>query len=187
MASEATSAHSGSHLAVAQAVDRWLRKQSDADRNRPPEPWFEFGGGWSGLDIRYQTCREHDRIFSDAIKRNSHLDQFIQEQQLFGFFTTGLAAVESFFYALYAVGWMLNRNKIGAFTLIAGRQEEVTPERTRDAFRKEYSSAEPLVIAFDSVLNDPVWKEWKKIRNVLAHRAVATPDSSRRCQFWRNS
>lgn len=67
---------------------------------------------------------------------------------------------------------MLNRNKIGVFTLIVGKQEEVTPGKTRDTFAKEYGNAEPLVIAFNSVLSGPAWKEWKKIRNVLAHRAV---------------
>ena len=163
---------SGSHYAVAQATNRWLRSQSDAERNNPPEPWFEFGGGWRAVEIRFQTCCEHDRIFRDAIRRNSHADQYVQEQQLFGFFTTGLAAVESLFYALYAFGWMLNRGKAGAFALIAGKQEQVTPETTRDAFRKEYGPSDPLVTALDSALNDPSWKEWKKIRNVLAHRAT---------------
>jgi hypothetical protein len=172
MASTTAPAFSGSHLAVAQAVDQWLRKQPDADRDRPPEPWFEFGGGWQGLEVRYRTCCEHDLVFSDRIKRNSHEDQFKQEQQLFGFFTNGLAAIESLFYALYAFGWILNRNTVGAFPLIVGKQEEVNPERTRDAFRKHYGLAEPLVVAFDSVLNDLAWKNWKKIRNVLAHRAV---------------
>jgi hypothetical protein len=157
------------HQVVAEAVDRWLRTQSDAERNTPPEPWFEFAGGWRGLDVRYRTCLEHDRIFCDSISRNSHADQVVQEQQLFGFFTTGLAAVESLFYALYAFGWMVNRS---AFPLIVGKREEVNPERTRDAFRKQYGIAEPLVIAFESVLKDPDWKNWKTIRNVLAHRAV---------------
>jgi hypothetical protein len=161
---------SDSHHAVAKAVDRWLRSQVETERNNPPEPWFEFGGGWRAVDIRFRTCCEHDRDFTDEIRRNS--DHYVQEQELFGFFTTGLAAVESFFYAMYAFGWMLNRGKDGAFDLIDGRENDVTPETTRKAFRKEYGTSDPIVIAQESVLTDTSWTEWKTIRNVLAHRTV---------------
>src|SRR5437868_15519051 len=86
------------HNAVAQAADRWLRAQSEAERNTPPGPRLEFCGGWGAVEIRYQACCEHEQGFSDAIKRgSSHTDLCVQERELFGFFTTGLAALESFF------------------------------------------------------------------------------------------
>src|SRR5438874_2384002 len=47
------------HNAVAQAADRWLRAQSEAERNTPPGPWLEFCGGWGAVEIRYQACCEH--------------------------------------------------------------------------------------------------------------------------------
>ena len=105
-------------------------------------PWIEFRGGWKALEIGYETCCENDRVFREAIRRNSHSDLYIQERELFGFFTTGMAAVESFFYALYAFGWMLNRGKSGAFTLIVSRPEQVTLEKTHGAFREEYGESD---------------------------------------------
>jgi hypothetical protein len=157
------------HEAVAEVVNRWLRAQSEEKRNKPPGPWFEFASAWEAVKVRYRTCCEHDQTFTHSIKGTSHEDIYVQERELFGFFTTGLAAIESFFYALYAFGWMLKPSR---FDLIVSDQKKVASHTTRDAFRKEYGTADPLVDALESVLKDPSWKEWNIIRNVLAHRGA---------------
>jgi len=161
---------STAHLSVAVAVDRWLRAQTDEDRDNPPEPWFEFGGAWRGVRIRYRSCVQHSEEFNTLIRTRAYPDE--EDQELFGFFVTGLASIESLFHGLYSLGWMLNRTTGRAFALILDRQEEISPEKTRDAFRKIYGASNPLTKCLESVLSEPKMKEWRSIRNVLAHRAA---------------
>jgi hypothetical protein len=69
-------------------------------REKYPIPWDQYAGGWNAVAYRFITCAEHDDAFTASVRAygNSPIQphRFDQEKELFGFFVTGQAALESF-------------------------------------------------------------------------------------------
>ena len=75
------------------------------------DSWSEFASAWRAVAYRFLSCSEHDKQFTKSIQRVGNAPQqperYIQERELFGFFTTGLATIETFSYGLFTIGSML--------------------------------------------------------------------------------
>ena len=130
--------------------------------------WSQYSGAWNALAYRFRSCAEHDEAFAASIRREaSQTETYIQERELFGFFVTGWSAIESLFYALYAIGAMLNRQR---FPII--RPEDmraINPKNTASKFNKAFKS-DPLTEVLRHTTSRQEYKDWKEIRNVLLHR-----------------
>src|SRR3712207_3499862 len=135
--------------------------------------WSHYAGGWNALAYRFRACAEHATAFTMSIRRAgkapSPNERYVQERELFGFFVTGLSAIESCCYSLFALGAMLN---LQAFPLIELRQlKAITPHKTTEQFSTVFPN-EAITTTLAGMRRDVTYVEWWTIRNVLAHRLV---------------
>lgn len=95
--------------------------------------WSHYAIAWNALAYRFLSCKEYNDEFTASILGAGDgpisPERYIQEKALFGFFTTGLAAIENFCYALYAIGAILDSQN---FPLTKPKSIDI--ERTRKQF-----------------------------------------------------
>ena len=78
-------------------------------RPRAPDVWAEHASGWNAVASRYKLASRADEKFTASITLSvPTLDEYqVQAEALFIFFTAGYASIESFTYALFALGALL--------------------------------------------------------------------------------
>jgi hypothetical protein len=142
-------------------------------RSVPSELRVEFAGGWNGLRYRFLTCTEHDEAFTGSIVCHGdappHPERYRQDRELFGFFVTGLAAIQCLCYSLFAVSAMLEPS---AFPMTSeDALKKIEPERTAKSYNKGATfRTDPLADALMALVDDQAYKDWRNARNILAHR-----------------
>jgi hypothetical protein len=135
--------------------------------------YYHYSGAWNALAYRFQGSIDAGAKFQKSLKDfGSHpapYQRFQQEQTLFNFFSNGFAAFEALFYGLFVVGSFINAV---AFPLSTPKeQQRVSPSHTNDAFKRAFPN-DPLLEAFANLFDDPGYKRWREMRNVLTHRAA---------------
>jgi hypothetical protein len=166
---------------------------------RGDEARFHYGGAWNAVLYRFVSCARSDETFADSVRIAGSMpyppQRFIQEDALFGFFVNGLSVIESFFYGLYWIGSMVDTNSFPVVTEnkpitppVVHRQgvkpkikilKDINVDETVNQYIKIFGTC-PLTDAFGrlryrdssgNARNTSEYREWKKIRNILAHRA----------------
>lgn len=148
-----------------------IRRVVAINEQRIQSPYvYEFHDAWMAVGYRFFTCSEHDKEFTQSINSAgvspSRFEHYIQERELFGFFITGLALLESFAFSCYALGAILDSDKFPM-----SNPKSITMGSTTDKFLRHYTT-ETLTSRLDQLRNDAEFKEWNEIRNVLAHRLL---------------
>jgi hypothetical protein len=142
------------------------RKDSD------PELFLQYAGAFNAIAYRFYTCTEHDRIFTESVKRHGSMPppqaRYIQEKELFGFFVTGLSTIESFCYGLFAIGAMTRERENFSFKTDKDKRR-IDPEITGKTFKQTFPR-EAITASLNKLLSDNSYNELKDIRNTLAHR-----------------
>jgi hypothetical protein len=142
-------------------------------RGEPTSAWEQFAAAWNGLAWRYSTCAAHDEAFTRSIGRHGDptpaAERYIQERELFGFFVTGLATIESFCYGMYFVGSLLDAGNFR--TSKPGHLKAICPKSTACAFSKAFSG-DSFADLLSRLTDLDDFREWNDIRNVLAHRCA---------------
>jgi hypothetical protein len=130
----------------------------------------EFFYAWTAVAYRYKACADHDAAYSDSIRRVGNTanfpDRYIQDQELFNFFVTGLSTIDCLYYGCYALGSMLDPSHF-PFSR-AEDKRRVNTSRTSDAFQQAFGGR--IATTLQSILNSPEYDEWKTVRNILTHR-----------------
>jgi hypothetical protein len=130
----------------------------------------EFRAAWNGIAYRYKACERYGRIFTRSIKSvgdgPSVPQRFVQDHALFGFFVSGLSTLECLCYGAFAIGHMLMPN---AFPFLPNERWNIDVGKTKARFVSAFpteSFSKLLVELHDGAS----FKDWKKARNILAHR-----------------
>ncbi len=134
-----------------------------------PDVWTEYGGGWNAIAFRFKTATVADDRFTASIRQfpQPPLDEYqVQEEALFTFFVAGFAVIESFAFALFALGAMLQPANFPMSNL-----QVITPTLTKNKFAAHFAGT-PIEAALSALLADPTYENWRLIRNVLAHRTA---------------
>jgi hypothetical protein len=137
-----------------------------------PQVWTEYAGGWNAIAFRFATTTAADNRFTASIKHfpQPSFDEYhVQEEALFHFFVTGLAVIESFFYALFALGALRQPTNFPMST--ADDLRAIAPVLTKRKFATHFAGT-PIEAVLSDLLADPIYKSWCDIRNVLAHRTA---------------
>ena len=138
-----------------------------------PDSWKQFVGSWNTVAYRFLSCTEYCSKFTDSIicAGNSppQPERYKQENDLFGFFITGLSTIESLYYGLYAIGSTVNPYKFP----ITGCDilKNINPQDTAAKFKSAYSR-DDFSECLNTKLADQTYNDWRSIRNILVHRSV---------------
>jgi len=146
-----------------------------------------FYSAWVAIAFRLHASNDHNNAYTEVFKRTGGVaydrDLYQEDDALFDFFVKGFSVLESFYYSVYALGALiftptqeLSVPPPPQFPLLHPTEQkklrEITPLRTYTAFNQLFPGL-PLTDLLGYILDDVVYKEWKDIRNLLAHR-VAT-------------
>jgi hypothetical protein len=146
-----------------------------------------FYSAWVGLAFRFRACMNHSQIFTEIFQRtggaSQNIDLYQEDDALFDFFVKGFSAIECFFYSLYALGALIHTPAQSPsvppppqFPLLdpkdAKKLKSISPILTLNAFAREFPK-QPITQHLEGLLKDARYKEWKDIRNLLAHRVAS--------------
>jgi hypothetical protein len=132
-----------------------------------------FTAAWNAISFRYLALCDDGDAFTTSVSApngGASLEQrYRQERHLFGFFSNGFSAFESFFYGMFAIGALLHPVDFPLAT--PKEQQAVTPASTDRAYARVFVG-DPILAAFAAVFTDAAYREWKEVRNVLTHRTA---------------
>jgi len=127
----------------------------------------EFSSSWNAVAYRFRSLAHHDQLFTEAIANQAtHETRYVQEREIFCFFVAGLSTLESFSYGVYHIASIAQPN---AFSLSDPRA--ITFQKVRDSFGKAFEF-ESITKRLSALSNDLRFKEWREVRNTLAHRGA---------------
>jgi len=150
----------------------YLRMRASLAGQHPPA--FEhFSSAWNALSFRYLGLAAEGEDFTKSItspEGSRGLEhRYLQERHLFGFFSNGFSAFESYFYGMFAIGALIRPPD---FPLATPKdQQNVSPGSTERAYLRSFPG-DPLLSAFAATFADAAYREWREVRNVLTHRTA---------------
>ena len=116
---------------------------------------------------------EHNDAFTESIRRAgsapSWPDRYIQDQRAFAFFVGGLSALEVTCYAIYAAGSIASPPHFPI--LLRQDLRRISPESTNERLKAAFPD-DLLAKTVHAVVTDPMFQEWKRIRNSLIHHCA---------------
>ena len=157
----------------AERVYRYLLDQMPTDSI----PRALMGHGFKGVAYRFRATTEYQSEFETLFYAPGGVappsdDYYRQERALFGFFVSGLSCIESFAFALHAIGSFYRPS---TFRLTEESLRKVSPNTVAKALEDSYPCA-LVTIVINRLVEDATFQTWKEIRNVLSHRAVPPRD-----------
>jgi hypothetical protein len=139
----------------------------------PPETWGQYRDAWKALSYHFLSCASHDEAYTASVNQHGdgppHPERYKQEHHLFGFFYTGLAALEALHYGMFAMGALVKPEEFLMVT--PGNRRAVIPVKTFETFSTVFP-AELLTLKLRALKDDPQWTTWNDTRNVLSHRMI---------------
>jgi len=135
--------------------------------------WEQLAGSHNGVRYRLRTCADYSEEFTQSVQRFGDSPpvekRYQQERQLFGFFVSGYAALDSFSFFMYFAAAHLQP---GPFpTQRPGQIKSISCKSTPPAFAKAFPG-EDITTALNTLLAEQMFNDWDAYRNVLAHRAA---------------
>ncbi len=132
-------------------------------------------GGYMGVLFRLRACSDYATNFAVTLNRRelSEEDRCEQERLLFGFFVSGVAALDSFGFFLHFVA---SRIRPAPFPTQPEELWRISMKGTRKKFADEFPGDLVTAKLQDALKRLGPFYEWEAVRNVLAHRAVPPRD-----------
>lgn len=150
-----------------------VQKRIGPYQPKHPDLYRHYAGGWNAIRFRSigcETCMtEYTSLFARHGAAPASPVHVAQDNALYGFFSYAQSAIESWFFAMHAVGAM---EKPSVFPMVTtANLRDVKPNVVLQRFASTYPKA-PIVDAMRAALSDPTYQQWKRLRNVLQHRAA---------------
>lgn len=118
---------------VSERVSEWSRENETV--------WFTFASAWNGVAYRLRAAHEHAEAFETSNKvplvpiPNA---RYRQDDDLFGFATAAVSAIECFCFAAHCIGALLNPK---VFLHSSTTDLKFYPEQVRDRLSAAYPDA----------------------------------------------
>jgi hypothetical protein len=132
-----------------------------------------FAGGHNGVRFRLRACADYSEEFIESVRRSGDAppleDRYQQERQLFGFFVSGIAALDCFNFLIHFTAAHLRPNCFP--TQKASDIRAIARKSTAKAFSRQFPG-EAITIALNSLVTDSQLQQWDCFRNILAHRSA---------------
>jgi len=125
-----------------------------------------FIGAVRAVLYRYRGSTQYaDEYLATLLANDTNENRYTQEKSLLGFFVSGLAALESFYFGAYFIGAVLQPT---VFTSTA-RPRRITPAETVRVFQGAFVG-DPFSVTLAAITSALQFSEWSELRNFLAHR-----------------
>ncbi len=130
-------------------------------------------GALHAVPYRFAALAEYDESLRASLKEHGlgpgQPYRYQQERDLFGFFSSGVSALDSFCFAAFAIGALTGSSE---FPLATEKHEKrVTWEETIASYSRGFPG-DPIIGALKTICDSQDFKEFNLARNVLTHRAV---------------
>lgn len=127
-----------------------------------------FSAAWKAIAYRFRGLADHDQSFTIAISQdgNGHSGRYVQERELFCFFVSGVAVVDSFAYGIYFLGSISRPDEFST-----KRPWDITLPKTDELFQSIFPKL-GITQGLRGLITDSSFQQWKEIRNVLVHRCT---------------
>jgi hypothetical protein len=143
------------------AAELEMRARAGTSPVTPAPTWVEFGAAWMAVAYRFLDVTYFDQAFRDSMAKFGAApeppERYRQERHLFGFFVSGLSAIESFCYGLCALAWEADSRRVSLAT--PGQKKGVSPESTRDRFNAHFKS-DAITADLDALANSSEYRDW---------------------------
>lgn len=135
--------------------------------------WEQMAGSHNGVGYRLRACADYSEEFTQSVQRFGEMpapdERCRQERQLFGFFVSGYAALDSFCFFMYSAA---NYLRPSHFPIqLPGQIKSIGCKSTTAAFAKAFPG-ESITAELNALLADQMFKDWYDYRNILTHRAA---------------
>jgi hypothetical protein len=136
--------------------------------------WAHFGGAWNAIAYRFLGAAEADDALTASFTTHGSAPppphRTRQELDLFTFVSCACSSLDSFSYALFALGAFVDPRQFPMATPAELRRIGVTS--TMRQLRRAFPGDE-LPAAFRRVTREPEFRELSDWRNIAIHRAAA--------------
>lgn len=157
-----------------------VQKRIGPYQPKHPDLYSHYAGGWNAVKFRSIGCEscmaEYTELFAQHGAAPAPPVRADQENALYGFFSYAQSAIESWFFAMHALGAMDEPSTFPMLT--TANLRNIKPGVVLQRFASTYPNA-PITNAMQATLSDGTYLEWKTLRNVLQHRIAPG-----RHQFW---
>lgn len=131
-----------------------------------------IGMGLKGVAYRFRAVNDYSEAFKASLQEHGIAPKvdvdYQHERMLFGFFMSGFSCIESFFFSVHALGAYYSKTDFG---ISNDDLQGVNPKKVTEKYEKLWPHY-GLTISMRSLIGSPEYGRWKKIRNVITHRAV---------------
>lgn len=138
-----------------------------------PRLYGHYAGGWNAVQFRSigcETCMaEYTKLFAQHGAAPATPVHAAQENALYGFFSYAQSTIESWFFAMHALGAMQKPSEFPMVT--AANLRNVNPILVLQRFASTCPNT-AITKAMQATLSDPTYDEWKTLRNLLQHRVA---------------
>ena len=135
--------------------------------------WEQLASSHNGVRYRLRACADYSEEFTGSVRRFGDSppadERYGQERQLFGFFVSGYAALDSFCFFLHFTAAHLQPDQFP--TQKPGHIKNIGCKTTPALFARAFPG-EDITAALDALIDDQTFKDWDGYRNILAHRAA---------------
>ena len=131
--------------------------------------------GHAHIAVRYRlrACADYSEEFTRSIQTFKNgvagVERYQQDRQLFGFFLSGYAVLDSFSFFMHFTAAHLKPRQFR--TQLPGHIKNIDFKRISGGFLTAFAN-EAITTELKRVAADPMLEDWGIIRNILAHRAA---------------
>lgn len=139
-------------------------------KKKNEEKWKEHGIAWNAISYRYLSLKKYNDDYVASITKygGSPLPEIRvgQEELIFNFFTTGFSLLDIIGYGIYAICSEIDTSN---FPLTNDIKPNINICMVKDKL-VAYFTNEDITTSLKTLIESNEYKEWKDIRNILAHR-----------------
>lgn len=142
-------------------------------QDRDDDVWSQWASAWQGVAYRFLGAHRDSEMAAASLGQPggdapAAPERVRQEHAIYGFFASSLSAIECFAFAMYALGHWLEPD---GFPFSNGDRDSVTLAQTRRTFT-QYFPRDEVSDRLSRVSGTSDLRDWRKIRNILSHRAA---------------
>jgi hypothetical protein len=131
----------------------------------------QLAGSHNGVRYRLRACADYSKEFTQSIQSCGDSPppekRYQQERQLFGFFVSGYAALDSFSFFMYFAAAHLQPSHFQ--TQLPGQIQSINCKNTAAKFAAAFPG-EDITASLNALPADQMFNDWYAYRNILAHR-----------------